>query len=317
MLERLSERALTKAGAEFEAVLRASPEIDRGCSSLPWQLSAFACLSREIIEPCFWRDGDRFLLAGFHRAKRRLIACEQFWQFPSMLVGVDPVANAALLEAVAAEMGAKDAELTGLLRGGAQWMALQDRFGKLKETRQITLRVTSIEGGREGYLARQSAHFRARMRRVMRKASEAGIETELYAPQTLSETCGLFGRMLMLEKDCWKAAAGESIYLEIGDFYLSLCLRLAKLGWLRMLFLKQGQKDVAYLFGFSFDGCFRGLQMSYHQDFEQLDLGNLAQLEIIEAVKDEATLYDLGMDIDYKTRWAKESVERVTALCKF
>ncbi len=305
-MERLSERALVFDGEAFTRSLLKTEGIDRGCSHLAWQLSAFSKLDRGFVEPCFFRDGSSYVIAAFCPKDRKLISCEQFWGFASMLVGPDPDHCAALFERVVSVMGIRHAELSGLCAQGVMAQALRDRGFGLEPQNELAVRQVSIEGGLEGYLSRRDAHFRARMRRTLRQAEQAGVETEILSPSDLGEICQLFARILMIEKESWKAAQGESIYVDLGDFYLGLCMRLAQQGLLRMLFLKIGGQDVAYLYGFLLDGCFRGLQMSYDDRLSGLSLGNLAQLRIIEAVSKEADLYDLGMDIDYKSRWADD-----------
>ena len=55
---------------------------------------------------------------------------------------------------------------------------------------------------------------------------------------------------------------------------------------------------------------YRGLQLSYNDDFRPLSLGNCVQMEMIENLCDEhVDSYDLGTDMPYKARWGEQTFE--------
>jgi CelD/BcsL family acetyltransferase involved in cellulose biosynthesis len=88
--------------------------------------------------------------------------------------------------------------------------------------------------------------------------------------------------------------------------------RLARRGALRVVFLKHDGRDVAYAFGGVLDGVYRGLQLSFDEAFRHLGLGNLAQYFMIEFLASNGVeYYDLGSELDYKSRWGDEIFETV------
>jgi CelD/BcsL family acetyltransferase involved in cellulose biosynthesis len=90
-------------------------------------------------------------------------------------------------------------------------------------------------------------------------------------------------------------------------FYARMIPKLAARGALRLLFARQGERDVGYILGGVLAGCYRGLQFSYDVELEPLGVGNAMQLEQLTALCAEGvTLYDLGSEVPYKSRWGEE-----------
>jgi len=58
-----------------------------------------------------------------------------------------------------------------------------------------------------------------------------------------------------------------------------------------------------------FAGEYRGLQFSYDDDTSKLGIGGLLQYhQIAELCADGVGRYDLGTEMDYKRRWAEETL---------
>jgi len=66
-----------------------------------------------------------------------------------------------------------------------------------------------------------------------------------------------------------------------------------------------------------FEHLYRGLQLSYHDDYGDLSPGNLAQLAILEGLCEEGVeTYDMGQAMDYKSRWADEERESIALIVR-
>ena len=92
--------------------------------------------------------------------------------------------------------------------------------------------------------------------------------------------------------------------------------RLAARGGLRVIVAAIGDHEVGYLHGGVVADHFRGLQMSFDRSLAELSLGNLLQLEMIEALCEEGVrTYDLGSHSPYKERWAETVHATVTLAC--
>ncbi len=173
----------------------------------------------------------------------------------------------------------------------------------------------SLEGGLNGYLSRRSAHFRAATRSIKRKAEKAGLRFQYIAAG--SDGDSIFDRILKIEKLSWKQEAGESVFLlqDHRHFYRELFQRAAAKGCLRVVFGQNTEgADIAYTAGGILGKTYRGFQMGYDGHYAACSPGNLAQLEMIAGLAGEGIeVYDLGMAIDYKKRWA----ERLLRLANF
>lgn len=179
--------------------------------------------------------------------------------------------------------------------------------------------VASLEGGMDGFMSRRSKNFRSRLRRTLKAARAAGAEPDWMPRAADRSQCEeLLQRILKIESQSWKGRAGRGI--DEGAmhlFYQAMIPLLAAHGLLRGLFLRHEDRDLAYLFGASFDGYFRGLQFSYvHQ--EDTGLGNVCQYLMIERLVEEGCRdYDLGQAMEYKNRWAEKHIVSRTFVFQF
>ncbi len=95
------------------------------------------------------------------------------------------------------------------------------------------------------------------------------------------------------------------------DFYRPLALRLGDR--LRTVFARHQGTDVGYILGGVRHDTYRGFQFSFDDRFGHLSLGGLMQVRQIEHLCAEGiATYDLGIDLDYKHRWADESRDTLT-----
>lgn len=310
----------SRAEAHFRAVA-ATEGIDRFCSSLDWVLPAHEAFIPD--HPLHLREGEHgfvTLARGFNpRIGRYLQPLEASWCLASPFVGTHA---AGLVDEFAGECASRLMDwdllyLSGvgpdseLFREIIRAFGLRHRIGLGHRTNRY---VASLDGGLDGYLGRRSSKFRANLRRSQRMAQAAGITYEVVAGATEHDFPTLYDRILAVEERSWKGQSGTGI-LDGGmnTFYRIMLPRLARRGALRVLFAREGERDVAFVFGGLFEETYRGLQLSFDQALDRLSLGNLVQLEMIRALADEGVLaYDLGSELDYKSRWAESCLETVT-----
>lgn len=325
-MEQLDIGAL-RAGAvadAYDAAVAASHEIDRFCSSTDWIVPAHDSFHGEheaIVMP---------LDAGFAALSRGrtaglgvfYAALEAMWGLARPFVGADDV---ALGREAAAALAADKARwnvlwLGGAVKGGALFEALVQGLARHAELRlgPATVRhQASLEGGFEGWLGRRSPLFRKRIRQARRALVGAGLTLEwLDHTSTIGDAAALFERIHAVEARSWKGLAGTGfVQGDMRSFYARMVPRLAARGALRVLFARAGDEDVAVCFGGRFGDTYRGLQNSFDDRFRDLSLGNAMQAETIARLGDEGLAwYDLGSEMEYKTRWAEGGLVTTTLI---
>lgn len=325
-MRQMSLEELERRSKEFDEAVCQTPDIDRFCSSTFWILPAWrAFLSdhRLWVHEC--EHGFVALGIGADRSLGTYVhPLEASWALASPFVGTDP---AGLARHFIDRCRSTSVEwdilfLSGISPGSSQFKELIRGFRghySLGLGPSSKRRVASLEGGMEGFLSRRSSNFRSNLRRAHRRGEEADIEVEYVDEASSREASGeLFDRALRVEKHSWKAEADTGIIEPpMKTFYRDMLPRLAKRDALRFLFLQKDGVDIAYCFGGVIDGGFRGLQMSYHDDYGEYSPGNLAQLHMIERLCEEGVeTYDLGSDMDYKHRWGEEGLETLAVIVR-
>jgi len=283
---------------DYDAAVRATEGIDRFCSSHEWVLAAREAWAPDA--PSLLARGARGY-AAFVRRESMLMGLDTEWGFACPLVGdvVEEFATAVERETWRAIL------LPGVVPGSTLMRAVVAAFAHHEMRLGPTLRrhVASLEGGLDGYLARRGSKLRENLRRAARRAKALGLTFE---------AGGTLERAVAVERRSWKGAAGTGILVpEMRAFYELLVARLGPRA--RLLFARRDGEDVGYILGGVRDGCYRGFQFSYDQRMRHVSLGALLQLEQIRALAAEGVLvYDMGIDLPYKRRWADSPVDTVT-----
>jgi len=166
----------------------------------------------------------------------------------------------------------------------------------------ITRQLIDLDDGYEAWLQRRSPKFRRNLRRAGRQAADAGLTVVNGADDP-----DVFDRLLAIEQRSWKGLDGSGI---TGDamtvMYRTMVDRLRTRGRLLVHLAVLDGDDVGYILGGVRDRRYRGLQLSYTDDAAGLSVGNVLQAHQLAELDhwDLADVYDLGMDFDYKRRWA-------------
>jgi hypothetical protein len=303
---------LERQAEAFDADAFATPEIDHFCSSTDWILPA-----REA-----WAaDSDTLVLRGAHGWAALLhqvladgetvyAGFETMWGFACPLVGRDPK---ALVREFATALEQREWRIllaTGLPLGSAILRYLVAALAQHDVRRGPVLRrwEASLRGGVEGYLARRRPRLRSNLRRTARRAREEGVTFEPAA----GDPGEIYRRVLEVEARSWKGPVGTGLLLdEMTCFYRPLAERLG--ARLRTVFARRDGTDIGYIFGGVRGDTYRGFQFSFDRRYGHLSLGGLLQLAQIEELCAEGVVtYDLGIDMDYKHRWADAPRDTLT-----
>jgi len=308
--------------SQYDAAVARTPGIAHFCSSSAWVLPAHRYLNGERELLARQREGHWLLMArgAFMQIPSALQPLDAQWCFCSPLIGGQVSSSVTLLtETLSEETVPSRLVLLGGIPRDEHWFhclsGALTPMGTLRAFTGTDCLVASLADGTEGFLSRRSGKFRAELRRSERKAEREGVRFDHAHEEADAQS--LLERILSVEQRSWKWQAGESIFQACGmlDFYRDLMRRTAAGGTLRAVFACRDGQDLGYAFGASFAGSFRGLQMGYDRACETLSLGNLCQWQLIQRLAGEGIArYDLGMDIDYKRRWAEERLELVTLL---
>lgn len=322
-MERLYLEEFMDDIASFDRAVAATPEIDLFCSSSPWILSAYEAFSSSFETWIGRHDGSYVAMveSQHERLGRFRQPFEASWCLASPFASAEPLELAqAFLDISIRETARWDLLfLSGITRDSPLFQALAQGFGRryfVGVGPPVSRFIASLEGGVDGFLSRRSSKFRANLRRIRRRALEEGFSFEyLTAPE---DWRALYDTILAIESRSWKGKAGTGIIDDsMQRFYREMLPRLAQMGALRVGFLRKAGERVGFIFGGVLHGTYRGLQLSFDEDWRSFSLGNLAQLWMIEHLVEEGVrAYDLGSELEYKSRWAERRLETVSLVIR-
>jgi hypothetical protein len=327
-MRRLTLEQLRDRLDDFDRAVARTPDVDRFCSASCWALPAFEALSPEH-ELWVWEasksEGFVALCKGSHpRVGRYLQPLEASWGLASPFLGED----VASLTGEFVDVARRNADgwdilfLTGISEDSRQFEELvrgfqADHFMGIGPA--MGRQYASLDGGLEGYLSRRSSKFRANMRRALREADDEGVRFQFLSDFDGEADCDrVFERIIRIERESWKGRKGVGIAAgRMHEFYRKMLPCLAGRDGLRVIFATKEDVDIAYCFGGIFQQTYRGLQMSYHQDYSDLSPGNIVQLEMIRHLHGEGIhVYDMGQSMDYKSSWTDEEFETVAVIVR-
>lgn len=305
--QQFSVEDLGELAPVWDGAVDRTPRVDGFCTSTLWSFAA-ATSFPAVAAPRVVGDGVAFCgmrLTSSTEGHRVLVGLDPVWGFASPLVG-PPAAAAAML---ADRLALDDFDYAVVAAQHEEspvtaWVArtLGDRFRLLRGPDQERLRIDLLDGV-DAWLSRRSGRFRQRLRQLRRAADDAEVSFDDVSAMAPDE---LFDRILAVEASSWKAAEATGLNApELAGFYRQMCCRLAARDQLRALLARIGERDVGYILGGVRGDTYRGLQLSYADEVARLGLGHLLQLEQLERLVHEGVaVYDLGMDMTYKRRWA-------------
>ena len=306
---------LASVADDFDAEVAVTPEIDRFCSTTAWVLAAASALMPARSAYTFrGQHGYLAAMRGVHPAGFPYIEpIELAWGLAGPLVGKDGGALAAeVIAHLATRRDWQLAILAGHTADGPQRRAIDEVLPAGWEQRRGTptmRHVASLAGGVDGFLSRRSRELRKSLRKSLRAATTAGLTFEDVRAGP-GEASALYERIQAVERHSWKA--GEGVGISVGPmraFYDAMLPRLCALGQQRTIFARHDGRDAGYILGAVFAGEYRGLQFSYDDDHGKLGIGGLLQYhQVAELCAAGVGRYDLGTEMDYKRRWAEDTM---------
>ncbi len=153
--------------------------------------------------------------------------------------------------------------------------------------------------------AKHRSNLRNRLKRIG-QFGETSLETVCSGPLDDALSDGF-----RIEASAWKGAAGTGIACapELRRFYSDLARRAAKRGWLRLNFLRAGERRVAFDYSLAYGNRVFLLKGGYESEFAAYGPSQLLLSMVLpEAFAQGREVYDfLGDFTEWKRTWAQES----------
>jgi hypothetical protein len=304
------------SSSEIEAAVDVTPGIDSWCSGPDWILPVHRGFA-PASEPMVIRHGDCVALLASYEAtdSERLVAGMELWGFACPMLGRDLT---ALAERVAERLEAEPSSslvLPGFpadLDLARQVAGPLSRLGTVGAVPGIVRRLAELDG--EGWWQRRSPTFRRNLRKAKRAAEGAGVEFV-----DVSRHPDLMDRLLAIERRSWKGRDRDGITSEPMElFYRTMIDRLQVRHRCRCFIATLDGQDLGFILGGVRGDRYRGLQLSYVEAAAHLSIGNLLQAHQVNSLlcSGDASVYDLGMDMDYKSRWSDRTESSVTVVVR-
>lgn len=306
--QRFSVEDLPSLTSYWDAAVDRTPDVDTFCTSTAWSFSAASSFPH-AEPPVLVGDGDAF--CGMRRTLTEegqwlLLGLDPIWGFATPFVG--PPLRAGQMAALRLSVDddfdlavfAGQREDSHLTAGLAH--ALADDHSLYRGPTEQRLQVDLAQGF-DAWFARRSPRFRQRLRRIERDAADRGVEIVDISAAPPDQ---LFDRLVAIEATTWKGDEATGLASsDLADFYRQMTVRLAVRDHVRALVAQLDGADVGFLLGGVRGETFRGLQLGYSTVVAELGIGHLLQIEQIRRADAEGIgVYDLGMDMEYKRRWA-------------
>lgn len=297
----------------LEVLVDQTPGIDPWCSGPDWFLPAHEAFADTTFDgpvtPRLWSEsGVGAVILGQARladGTSIVAGLEPLWGFASPLLGPD---LADLAELAADHLMAIDDWQVVVLGGLPLSPALAERLarpfrsaGSVKATYGIVRQVADLSDGYDGWFSARSPRFRKSIRQAGRKASGEGIRFV-----DTSNDPDAYRRCVAIETASWKGYLDDGITGPgMHRFYELMTHRLQRQQRFRATVAVLDDQDVGFIFGGVRNGRYRGLQLSFAESVRHLSVSHLLQHHTIEHLSEEGIhTYDMGMDMEYKRRWA-------------
>lgn len=302
---------LSDLAPAWDRAVDETPGADEFCASSLWSFAAAESFPT-AGDPRVVTDGHGF--CGMRETTTAdgvdvLVGLDPIWGFATPCVG-PPAAAAAALAGVLEAFDCPVAVVGGQRQDSvlsAHIVRRLDRSHRLLHGPEEVRVRADLTGGADACWSRRSGRFRQRMRNIERNATSRGVEIH---DLSADDPDSVIDRILAIEARSWKGRADDGLANEdLADFYRRMAWRLARADALRALVAVSDDgdapEDIGYILGGVRGATYRGLQLSYAHGWADLGVGHLLQLHQLRAVAREGIeVYDLGMDMPYKRRWA-------------
>lgn len=305
--QRFSVDALASLRSHWDRAVEQLPDADQFCSSSVWSFAAAAAFP-EADPPIIVGDGVAF--CGMRstqsaEGQRLLVGLDPIWGFATPCVG--PPERAAHMLRLRLDLEPFDLAVISAQDPTSTLTAyithaLSDAYDLYEGPTESRLRADLSEGVAP-WLGRRSPRFRQQLRHRERTATAAGIT---FVDVSAQPSDVVFDRMLAIEATGWKGRDDTGLANPaVADFYRAVLGRLSARDHMRTLIARHDDADIGFIAGGVHGDHYRGLQLSYAVDAAPFGVGHLLQWEQVRRLADEGiSTYDLGMDMEYKRRWA-------------
>lgn len=318
---------LERITGRVEAAVDATDGIDHWCSGPDWVLSVAAGFAPDA-QHLIIAAGHGFALLAHYETDRGtpvIAGMEPLWGFAFPLVGPEP---AALAAAVADHLQTRtDWRIVVLFGAPPQehplTQAVIDALSAIGDVRcapGIVRQVADLRTGYDAWLTRRSTKFR----RALLRAVRAFDQDPSLVIEDVSADPNLFDRLLAIERRSWKGREESGITSpQMSATYATIIDRLQARGRAQAHVARRvapatdgrsSGSDLGYILGGVRHRIYRGLQLSYATEAADLGVGNVLQHHQLRLLcqTDRVDRYDMGMDFDYKRRWADSAVPSTT-----
>ena len=166
-----------------------------------------------------------------------------------------------------------------------------------------------IQGGWEGYLASLKPKFRSNLRNRMKRIQQIGpLGYELVrGPEDLAAS---LSEAFAIEQLGWKGEQGSAVASDstLVRFYTEIGEHASRNDWLRLWFLRLGDRRVAFEYDLEYKGVLYCMKIGYDPALHPYSPGQLLKAAVLErAFADGLAEYDfLGKMTDAKRDWTSE-----------
>jgi CelD/BcsL family acetyltransferase involved in cellulose biosynthesis len=170
----------------------------------------------------------------------------------------------------------------------------------------------------DAYEGSLSSSFRQGLRRKKRRLEEEGTLT-VDVRDGSEDLESLLDEGYDVESSQWKEEQGTAIASDpvTRAFYTSFSSWAAQQGWLRLVFLRQHDKAIAFRLDVTVDGAYYHVKGGYDPAFGRYSPGLVLQHETVRhAIEAGLSRYEfLGADEPYKLKWTSTCRDRIAVRC--
>lgn len=314
---RIELEDLEAVASRWDDAVDRTPDVDPFCASTAWAFSA-AHSFPDAAPPVVVGDGYAF--CGMRSLDtehgRLLVGLDPVWGFATPFVGAPRRAAEMLAQRLLLDDDWQLAVVAGQREDSALTAGLaavaDRRWRLLRGVAEHRLRI-DLRHGVEAWFSRRSPRFRQQLRRIERTAVHEGVvvvDLSAMAPDDV------FDRLVAIEATSWKGGEGTGLASpDLDAFYRRTANRLGARDHLRVLVARRDDEDLGFVLGGIRGETYRGLQLSYAAAAADLGIGHLLQLHQLRLLEREGVrVYDLGMDMEYKRRWADRVDETISVI---
>ncbi len=309
-MQQLDSTGFQQQAQSYNQAVAAFAGIDPYCSRTDWILPFHASFTpRAPLH--IWQKHESFVVLAQGRPaeeKPLFSSVDSMWGFATALVGEhSPLMLGSICRA---SLRQGHLILYGLPNDRAFLDAVVSQTASTHRAfllNPVSRCVASLQGGLEGFLSRRSSKFRMNARKAVKLAAAAGVCFRCIDRGPSDAVMSLYNELLAIEGRSWKGRSGEGAdQPPMKDFYRNMFERIGPAGLLRVIVAELAGRPIGYLHGACVNNRFRGLQFSFDDSFRELSLGNALQLKMLEWLcRENAGVYDLGMTVPYKKKWAE------------